>query len=706
MAVELLFWQSPGTGDLVFGEEPTATEHLVAVVEANLPELAQSVTVRRVEPVVPQIVLPPLALAATVERIESIVTAVALPSLELAATLGRNERAVISAVLPGLTALVRIEPPALAVLSAELPGLTLAAEVSNRPILRIEANLPALTAVTTAVYRSGTQRPTVSASALTHQVARHGSMGAQERSEKTRADRVGGEERWTGADPASALITSRIPQAFLRTRLTYRARHAEAARVEAADRRLHSQDAIRDPRLARSAWHQDALAIRHARTSLFQDCLRDRRTSRVSAYSGARKTASGFTWRTGSAAPKRVPLRLRWQEAIRPPAGRYTRPVAPPEQPACYTPNPHLLFAEGWGSSTALLFVCERVVPPTHETVVVPVRRVYMVLNEVHLKRVTGNIEIPTLSLGLTIDAGSWTWGFDATVPAEALVDLEPDAGGSPVELEATINGTAYRLLAERLSRERTFGQSTVKVSGRGKSAVLDAPYAPTMTFTNSGDRTAQQLMADALQVNGVPIGWTIDWGITDWLVPTGVWSHQGTYISALNAIAGAAGAYLQPHRTAQTIRVLPRYPSAPWEWGTVTPDFVLPAAATARESLEWKDAAPYNGVYVSGVSAGILGWIKRTGTAGDVLAPMVVDPLITAATAARQRGIAVLADTGRQIAVNLRLPVLPETGIIEPGAFIEYQDGSVTRLGLVRSTSVQAGLPEVWQTLGVETHA
>ncbi|MBK7660278.1 MAG: hypothetical protein IPJ28_14605 [Betaproteobacteria bacterium] len=361
--------------------------------------------------------------------------------------------------MPGLTALVRIEPPALAVLSAELPGLTLAAEVSNRPILRIEANLPALTAVTTAVYRSGTQRPTVSASALTHQVARHGSMGAQERSEKTRADRVGGEERWTGADPASALITSRIPQAFLRTRLTYRARHAEAARVEAADRRLHSQDAIRDPRLARSAWHQDALAIRHARTSLFQDCLRDRRTSRVSAYSGARKTASGFTWRTGSAAPKRVPLRLRWQEAIRPPAGRYTRPVAPPEQPACYTPNPHLLFAEGWGSSTALLFVCERVVPPTHETVVVPVRRVYMVL------------------------------------------------GGSPVELEATINGTAYRLLAERLSRERTFGQSTVKVSGRGKSAVLDAPYAPTMTFTNSGDRTAQQLMADALQVNGVPIG-------------------------------------------------------------------------------------------------------------------------------------------------------------------------------------------------------
>ena len=84
----------------------------------------------------------------------------------------------------------------------------------------------------------------------------------------------------------------------------------------------------------------------------------------------------------------------------------------------------------------------------------------------------------------------------------------------------------------------------------------------------------------------------------------------------------------------------------------------------------------------------------------------MVVDALVTNATAARQRGIAVLADTGRQIEVSLRLPVLAETGIIVPGAFVDYQDGSVSRRGLVRSTQVEAGLPEVWQTLGVQTYA
>jgi hypothetical protein len=84
----------------------------------------------------------------------------------------------------------------------------------------------------------------------------------------------------------------------------------------------------------------------------------------------------------------------------------------------------------------------------------------------------------------------------------------------------------------------------------------------------------------------------------------------------------------------------------------------------------------------------------------------MVVDPLVTSAIAARQRGISILADTGRQIDVSLRLPVLVETGIIVPGAFVDYQDAGVSHRGLVRSTQVQVGMPEVWQTLGVQTYA
>ena len=329
-----------------------------------------------------------------------------------------------------------------------------------------------------------------------------------------------------------------------------------------------------------------------------------------------------------------------------------------------------------------------------------------MVVNNASLHRVDGNISLPVFTMTLGIDSDSWTWSFGASLPGSALSGLEPGFSGGPVEVEALINGVAYRALVERIERSREFGKSDLRVTGRGKTALLDAPYAPVRNFSNSQARTAQQIMGDILTVNGVPLGWEVQWGLVDWLVPSGVFSYQGSYIGAVNQIAAAAGGYVQPHASTQTLKILPRYPRVPWEWGAVVPDFDLPADVTSRESIQWLDKPAYNRVFVSGQEVGVLAQVTRAGTAGDVLAPMVVDALITQAAAARQRGIAVLADTGRQIELSLRLPVLAETGIIAPGAFVAYRDGSLTRRGLVRSTQVQVGLPEVWQTLGVQAYA
>lgn len=328
-----------------------------------------------------------------------------------------------------------------------------------------------------------------------------------------------------------------------------------------------------------------------------------------------------------------------------------------------------------------------------------------MVINEAFLRRVDGNVPLAAISMSLTIDADSWTWGFSASLPGSALGNLEPSASGVPVEVEALINGVPYRALIDSIGRDRSFGRNDLRVTGRGRTALLDSPYASAQVFKNSADRTAQQIMGDVLTVNNVPMGWSINWGLDDWMVPAGVFNHQGSYISALNTIAAAAGGYIQPHASAMTLNVLPRYKVAPWNWNTVTPDIELPVDVTTRESIEWVERARYNRVYVSGVGQGVLGQVRRSGTAGDILAPMVTDPLITTAAAARQRGIAILGNTGRQANVSLRLPVLPETGVVTPGKFVRYVDGGETRLGVVRSVGVDVSMPEIWQTIGVETH-
>ena len=463
-----------------------------------------------------------------------------------------------------------------------------------------------------------------------------------------------------------------------------------------ADRRVHTWSPFQEG--------QRASEVRAV--SRFEDGLRDRRAQLESTWAGGTPWILGYCGRAGDAVAMQRLLASAFQDAWVPRPGVYLAPLPPPVVPTY------------WG--TALLFSCPPLaapmlvfgarqceipdVPPTG-VVTLAVRKVYFVINDVSLRRASNGVEVPVNSLSLSLDASSWAWGFDAVLPHSAQSLIEPNGSGV-VELLATVNGTTFAVLAENISRERSFGQTSIRLTGRGRNAVLAAPYAPVMTFTNSQARTARQLMDDVLTINGVSMGWNVDWGLTDWNVPSGVFAHQGTWIEALSVIAGAAGGYLLPHPRDPTIRVRHRFPVAPWEWATVAPNFVLPVDAVEKESLRWLEKPSYNRVFVSGQEAGVLAQVTRSGTAGDLLAPMVVDALITEAAVARQRGLAVLSDTGRQIEVNLNLPVLLDTGIIEPGAFVQYRDGRVDRLGLVRSTQVNAGFPEVWQTLGVQTYA
>ncbi len=614
----------------------------------------------------------------------------------------------VQATLPLPVASFHFIPPARLEVLAELPGLTVTTLIL-RPSVPLHvgvANLPGVVLTGEVRYASRTQRPTVGQTAHEWQRAVQTEDGAAQGQQDATATPEGWDAVWQRAGSSMHGIAHRLPPVLVAAPLQRRTGQQQATRLH--DLTWFAHEEATPIAQIRKGVFQNATALRDATYFAHQDGDRSKRTGRELLWQNARLLAQRQESDFQIASRRPVGWRGRYQDAMRPPPGISVWVIShPPDPPRCYTPSGHLLFPTLAPASAHLLFFCENHIDPPHpdgEPVIVPIRRVYFVINNVTLHRLPDGLPVPVFNLSLSLDAASWTWGFDAQLPAkaESLVAL----GNGPVELVASVNGTPFRVLAESISRERVFGDASIRVSGRGRNAPLAAPYAPVMNFQQPQARTARQLMDDVLTLNGIPLGWNIDWGLADWNVPAGVFTKQGTWIEALVAIASAAGGYLIPHASDQSIRVRHRYPAAPWDWATVTPDFVLPVDAIARESLRWIDKPGYNRVFVSGQDVGVLGQVTRAGTAGDVLAPMVVDALITEAAAARQRGISVLADTGQQIEVTLRLPVLAETGIIEPGAFVEYQDGSVTRLGIVRSTQVEAGMPEVWQTLGVQSHA
>ena len=395
-----------------------------------------------------------------------------------------------------------------------------------------------------------------------------------------------------------------------------------------------------------------------------------------------------------------------WQVAGQARNGLSVMPPLFPPAPVIQFRDGHLVFECPPLSMPNLVFGVHACYLPPVAGVVVPFLRTYVTINSITLRRVDGNLPIPTHAFSMSLDADSWTWSWNASIPLAALPLVQPGSDGAPVEVEAMVNGVPYRLYAEGIASQRQFAQGRIAVKGRGLAALLDAPYASVTNHGNTAARTAQQLMLDVLTVNGVGFGWAVDWGMTDWLVPGNTWTHQGAYISAILNIAQAAGGYVQPHDTDQVLRILPRYPTAPWAWAIITPDFELPSAVVSVEGIDWTRKTGYDRVFVSGIQNGVLGQVSRAGTAGASVAPMVTDALITHAAAARQRGLSILSDTGRQARVTLTLPVLAETGLIKPGQFVRYQDGADSRLGLVRSTSLTWSRPKLRQTIAVETHA
>jgi hypothetical protein len=458
---------------------------------------------------------------------------------------------------------------------------------------------------------------------------------------------------------------------------------------------------------ARALRYEYARPVDQAAASPFAYPPRRDRAERLPWQEAA--TLDPPTWALvpGTATWLRLAFTAPWQYATWPPYGLTPPPSHPGEPPPLvYVPDLALNFRcpplEGplW-----ILNFAEFPCPPGG--IIVPIKRVYIVLNSALLTRVADGAEIPAAALALAIDTQSFAWELRATLAGSAALDMVRALDGNPVEVEAQINGQTWRALIDRWSPSKSFATRAITVSGRSKAAYLAAPYAQPRTYTEANARNAQQLAAQEL-----PTGWTLDWTLTDWLVPAGAWSYQDkTPIEAIAAIAAAAGGTLQAHQSTQTLIVAPRYPTAPWDWPNATPDLSLPADVLTQIGSDWQPKSPANKIYVSGREQGILVGAKRTGTAGDKSLPMIVDPLMTEVAAARARATAELAAAERQSTERLALPLDPDiAGLILPGTLIEVTGAEASAWrGLVRSTSINAALNgnalAVGQQIEIERH-
>ena len=383
--------------------------------------------------------------------------------------------------------------------------------------------------------------------------------------------------------------------------------------------------------------------------------------------------------------------------------------VSPPQPPVSTTVA--LVFMCPIKPGTALIFgvhPCPGSQPAAG--LFIPIARYYMAVHNLEAHLLPGLTPIPIYDVSLQGDSSSFAWTFSATGPADLFDALAP-SGGLPPSLRITIDGLQWVFVADSLQRQEQFGQRGTRIAGRSATALVGSPYSREAARLSTTARNAQQLAAAALDLTGV----ALDWGISDWLVPAGAWSHTGTPLAAVQAIAEAAGGYVNSHRSDPTLLVRHPYPTlpggvpgGPWNWaGLSAADVELAPSAIITSSIERRDGPDVDGIYVSGTSQGVLAHVKRTGTAGAKLASMVTDPLMTANIAAQQRGLAALGAAGAKHLVQISLPVLTggsNPGVLDVGQLVQIND-SVPWRARVRAVVVLAKMPKVRQSITLERH-
>lgn len=423
-------------------------------------------------------------------------------------------------------------------LSATLPGLTFSAKNIPDAKASIAATLPGLSLSASAAYESRAARPTTANTVAAHQNASHQSIGAEGRHQYAAHLPSGAAPVWQSATHLSTL-TDAAHQDAIRTRNSAAQEFQAAQRLTAADITAQHQDAIRI-KIDRASMFQGAIRTdARQTTALHQDGLRHARRYAISDFQAAAKSGANRTSKAGAGKDLPKVFFSRFQEAIAPGIGAWIPPEPPGPEP-CYTPSPHLRFSLLRATDGNLVFVCDKYAPPVKPPIIIPVQRVYIVLNEVLLVRVVGAVPIPATQMSVNFDCDSWLPSFSANIPASSLDAVMPDP--TPVEVEISINGVAFRFFVERITRNRAFAQNTVSIGGRGIASELDAPYAAASQHTNTQAMTAQQIINDALAYTD----YTQSWNITDWLIPANTFSLYGTPAQVAGNVADAAGAVLQ----------------------------------------------------------------------------------------------------------------------------------------------------------------
>lgn len=334
----------------------------------------------------------------------------------------------------------------------------------------------------------------------------------------------------------------------------------------------------------------------------------------------------------------------------------------------------------------------------------------YTVLNTLSAR--CGSLKLNPFAASAQSDMNGFYWSCSVDLPPDdfAALQLNERQTGDEAVIEVVFNRTQkFVFLAEEVSDNRVFGKRSYTVSGRSLTAKLGADYAQFKKGLVAQELYAQQIAREVL----ADLGFTLNWQIADWLVPSSVYSlNDKTPMAVLADIAQAGGGFIASDPEKPVINVLPRWQVAAWRLNHSSASVSVPANVILAIKGNQHSQAQYDAVFVyADHEQGRAAKVVRQGKSGDQEAATLTHPLYTDLTVCEAAAIAALSDSGNHKTETIALPYLPEHGLnlAQVGQIWRFSETNEAFNAVIKSVqlsaSVQNDVPRITQVIRADRY-
>ena len=346
--------------------------------------------------------------------------------------------------------------------------------------------------------------------------------------------------------------------------------------------------------------------------------------------------------------------------------------------------------------------------PPIDPPPQAGVIKVVNVINVVKLPERTP-INFTDFTLALDLDSVSWVVNF--TISSQASLDILKPVGLTTVDVEININGEIFIVFIGRTSTSLNAKQGggisrAFKCTGWSRTKLLSYPYHARRSHVETSSSTPAGLVNDEL----TGTGFTATWNSPSWTIPANIFSYfEKAPLAAIAELAEAVGAVIVPTSDADSFTIEPRYETSPWDWDIASVDRTLNESEFFTMDTNWVPQQAPDSIYVYGEEGGgVAVKCVKSGTAGLVTLPTIVNKYITDTIAGTERGRIEVSRAHFQEIIPVTTYVDAVEGIIKPRELLQVNAlaGGNWR-GMVTQTTVSCKRngSAVIQSLNIEVH-